>query len=118
MSDAMNHATEILQLLAASNERALATAPLISPWHHGNGVLCCGTLRIATLSIDTNPTDEFKAELLDWICQQLNMESRLTEAMRVVVEQLGQVRGKTHDEYLECQYALSRAHAILKEKGD
>jgi hypothetical protein len=41
-------------------------------WHHGNGTLCCGTLRIAREDFDTNPNPEFKKEIFDWICTTLN----------------------------------------------
>lgn len=43
-----------------------------SEWHHGNGVLCCGTLRIATADFDTNPSEEFREEMFDWIVAKLN----------------------------------------------
>ena len=46
--------------------------PLLGRWHHGNGVLCSGSLRIATWDCDTNPPDEFRDEVLDWVCSTLN----------------------------------------------
>ena len=77
----------ILQLLDASNARADA-APLSGRWHYGNGILCCGTLRIAALSIDTNPADSFKVELINWMCDRLNERTELpraNEAIRVLM---------------------------------
>lgn len=44
-------------------------------WHHGSGVLCCGTLRIAVIDIDTQPSKEFTDELLEWVCETLNAEA-------------------------------------------
>lgn len=41
-------------------------------WHHGNGVLVCGTLRIAVESFDTNPDVALKNEVFDYICRTLN----------------------------------------------
>lgn len=46
--------------------------PLIGRWHHGRGVLVCGTVQVAREDFDTNPAEEFKTELLDWICATLN----------------------------------------------
>ena len=48
--------------------------PLSGKWHHGNGVLICGTLRIAREDFDVLPSSEFKKELFDWICEVLNRE--------------------------------------------
>ena len=41
-------------------------------WHHGNGVLCVGSLRIAVESFDTNPDNEVKNEVFEYICETLN----------------------------------------------
>jgi hypothetical protein len=41
-------------------------------WHHGNGVLCAGTLRIAREDFDTNPADKVKKDIFDWTCATLN----------------------------------------------
>ena len=41
-------------------------------WHHGNGVLCVGSLRIAAESFDTNPDNEVKNEVFEYICETLN----------------------------------------------
>jgi hypothetical protein len=41
-------------------------------WHHGNGVLVCGGVRIARADFDTNPSREFQENMFDWICQTLN----------------------------------------------
>lgn len=48
--------------------------PLKAHFRHNNGYICCGTLRIAKEDIDTNPSDTFKKELFDWICETLNAE--------------------------------------------
>lgn len=41
-------------------------------WHHGNGALVCGTLRIAVESFDTDPVVDLKNEVFDYICNTLN----------------------------------------------
>lgn len=46
--------------------------PLSGRWHHGNGVLVCGGVRIAREDFDTQPCDSVKTELLDWMCETLN----------------------------------------------
>lgn len=46
--------------------------PLLGEWHHGDGVLCSGSLRIARADFDTNPADAFKREVFDWMCATLN----------------------------------------------
>lgn len=46
--------------------------PLTGRWHHGNGNLVCGTIRIAVEDIDTLPSEQVKTELFDWICHTLN----------------------------------------------
>lgn len=49
-----------------------ARPPLSGRWRYSGDLLCCGTLRIAALDIDTQPSDEFKARLLEWMCETLN----------------------------------------------
>lgn len=46
--------------------------PLTGHWHHGNGILVSGGVRIARADFDTNPSDEFAKPIFDWICQTLN----------------------------------------------
>jgi len=46
--------------------------PLVGRWHHGNGVLVSGSIRIARWDCDTNPPQEFQNEVLDWACATLN----------------------------------------------
>jgi hypothetical protein len=46
--------------------------PLIGTWHHGEGHLVSGTIRISRWDCDTNPPVEFRDRLLDWICDTLN----------------------------------------------
>lgn len=48
-------------------------------WHHGNGVLVCGSIRIATADFDTNPSKEFQNQMFDWICTTLNQEAQKYE---------------------------------------
>jgi hypothetical protein len=48
------------------------SSPLSGRWHHGNGALACGTLRVARADFDTNPSETVQAEVFDWICEVLN----------------------------------------------
>lgn len=50
----------------------LPEPPLTGHWHHGNGILVSGGVRIARADFDTNPSDEFAKPIFDWICQTLN----------------------------------------------
>lgn len=54
------------------DERKEFEAPLIGRWHHGNGVLVCGSIRVAVESFDTQPNQEFVDQMFDWICETLN----------------------------------------------
>ncbi|ANN70883.1 hypothetical protein BAU08_05645 [Bordetella bronchialis] len=57
-------------------------APLSGKWHHGNGILCCGSLRIAAIDIDTQPAEAVQAEILDWMCARLNAPAQDAERER------------------------------------
>lgn len=46
--------------------------PLIGRWHHGQGHLVSGSIRISRWDCDTNPPVEFRDRLLDWMCATLN----------------------------------------------
>lgn len=46
--------------------------PLLGDWRHGNGYVCCGSMRIFRTDIDTNPSEEYTNKLLDWVCKTLN----------------------------------------------
>lgn len=48
------------------------TPPNYGRWHHGNGVLCVGSIRVAREDFDTNPTNKIKDEIFDWMCKTLN----------------------------------------------
>ena len=47
----------------------------VNRWHHGNGCLVCGDIRIAIADFDTNPSEEFKNSMFDWMCEVLNNEA-------------------------------------------
>lgn len=53
-------------------DKAITQPVLIGRWHHGNGVLVCGTVRIASADFDTNPPKQFQNEMFDWMCEILN----------------------------------------------
>jgi hypothetical protein len=46
--------------------------PLLGRWHHGDGHLVSGTIRIAKWDCDTNPPVEFRDDVLEWVCDTLN----------------------------------------------
>ncbi len=41
-------------------------------WHHGEGNLCCGTMRYMRADFDTQPAPEIRAAIFDWICCTMN----------------------------------------------
>lgn len=53
---------------------------LLGRWHHGAGQIVCGTVRIASESFDTDPCQEFKDEMLDWMCETLNQATAVYNA--------------------------------------
>jgi len=38
------------------------------PFRHSNGVICCGSLRVARADFDTNPPADVQKEILDALC--------------------------------------------------
>lgn len=50
----------------------LRNAELSGRWHHGHGILCCGTLRIMRADFDTNPSTAFQGTLFNQVCGTLN----------------------------------------------
>jgi hypothetical protein len=119
---------EVTQHVATFPNKPAAVAwpsepPLTGRWHHGNGVLVSGSIRIAHADFDTNPPDEFRDEVLDWMCATLNAaiaaptaqaapqsadenegmtrEQWIEQAMRVYL-----IAGDTEDEARECAKAL------------
>jgi hypothetical protein len=46
--------------------------PLLGRWHHGEGYLCSGTLRIARADFDTNPAPAFRDAVFQWVVDELN----------------------------------------------
>jgi len=49
-------------------------SPLHGNWSHDNGIISCGTIRIAIVAFDTCPN--FQEEVLDWMCDTLNKEQQ------------------------------------------
>lgn len=54
--------------------------PLTGRWHHGQGYLVSGSIRISRWDCDTNPPVEFRDKLLDWMCETLNSAVNAWEA--------------------------------------
>lgn len=48
---------------------------LESRWRHADGMLFCGTLRIAKADFDTDPSEDFKTTVFDQIVAALNAEA-------------------------------------------
>jgi hypothetical protein len=46
--------------------------PLSGEWRYSNGYVCCGSMRIFRLDIDTNPSEEYIKTLMAWVIQTLN----------------------------------------------
>ena len=62
----------VFRLADAFPQETVTAPPLLGHWRHSNGVLCCGSLRIATDNFDTSPSADFVAEIWTWICETLN----------------------------------------------
>ena len=45
---------------------------MLGNWRINNGILRAGTLRIAKMDYDTNPSDEFKKDIEQFIVTALN----------------------------------------------
>lgn len=73
-------------LKEAALEKLTEQPPLLGNWHHGNGEICNGSLRVATASIDTNPTDSVRDEILEWMCNTLNAPKLTKEAFLDQIE--------------------------------
>lgn len=75
-SDAHNRVTvdALRAALAAQAPSPVAPSepPLFGNWHHGEGILVSGTIRIARWDCDTNPPTAFRDKALDWVCATLN----------------------------------------------
>ena len=55
------------------NDGDLKPCPLGSgDYRISNQILCKGTIRIAVFDIDTDPSDEFKNELFEFVLNRLN----------------------------------------------
>lgn len=61
-----------LALARAEQAEPVAEPTLIGRWHHGNGALCSGSLRIAQADFDTQPPREFQSKVFDEICEAMN----------------------------------------------
>ncbi len=69
------------EVLFTQAEAASEREPvLLGRWHHGEGNVCSGSMRLLRADFDTNPSEEFQRELLDWLCEVMNAE--LQNALR------------------------------------
>lgn len=69
-----NDGSQATHVLLQAIPAKIDNPPLTGHWHHGNGVLVSGGIRIAREDFDTNPPEPFKKEVFDWICKVLNKE--------------------------------------------
>jgi hypothetical protein len=54
-------------------QNGLEAEPLfLGQWHHGEGNLCCGTMRYMRADFDTQPAQEIRTAVFDWICSTMN----------------------------------------------
>jgi len=65
-------AAPVAQAEPSNTDSRDAEPPLTGRWHHGNGQLVSGTIRVARWDCDTNPPIEFRDDLLEWMCDTLN----------------------------------------------
>lgn len=45
---------------------------LLGRFHHGEGFLCSGSIRVMRADFDTNPSAEFQQQFFDWVCEVMN----------------------------------------------
>lgn len=50
----------------------LYEAGLYSRFHHGNGFMCAGTLRVLRADFDTQPRQEFQDAFFNQVCGSMN----------------------------------------------
>lgn len=62
--------------------------PLLGRWHHGHGMLVCGTINVARADFDTNPTQQLQEDLFTWACDTLNEKINEYDAERRAKEML------------------------------
>lgn len=65
-------ATNVANAYLAEHPADEPPKPLRGEWRHSNGIICCGSLRIAVADFDTQPSPEFVTEVFDWICKTMN----------------------------------------------
>ena len=59
---------------------SLPLPPLTGRWRYNQGYMCCGTIRVFRQDIDTNPSEEMKAEIFGWMAEVLNAASQAPQA--------------------------------------
>jgi hypothetical protein len=62
-----NFSQELWDARVAAASKAAPAEPW-GPFRHSNGVICCGSLRVARADFDTNPPPEVQKEILDALC--------------------------------------------------
>lgn len=82
--------------------------PIGGTWRNGNNqFLCCGTMRVAREDFDTNPSEEYKKEVFDWICDALNNYNDLAKEHNKIVVEHRKLK-KQLDEYKEKEQAQAK----------
>lgn len=54
-------------------------------WRHNSNYICAGSMRIAKVDIDTNPSVKYINELLDWVCKTFNASINHEAAIKQAV---------------------------------
>ena len=102
-----------------SDQRELKPCPLTGEWRHGNGAICCGTLRIARADFDTDPDPEYQREILDYLCASANQNTRHTapEVQTELASLLREVVSRFADEDLESPFIAGRLKEYSSKNG-
>lgn len=109
-------AADEVELLPEQPDAGKPTAgPLSGRWHHGNGTLACGTLRIAREDFDTDPSPEFRAAVFDQIVSALNDATvSETQASRATPGTENHWSGMRFSQRMDL---LTAAIAVFRETG-
>jgi hypothetical protein len=106
--------------------------PLRGEWRHSHGVISCGTLRIAIEDFDTDPCEQFKTEVLDWMCQRLNERhpapsdaadlraevERLRKELRTMTDNRNHLIGQRDTARQECRDHFRQVQELCAKHND
>lgn len=55
---------------------------IMSEWRHNNGFLIKHTMRVAKEDFDTDPSDDYKKEIFDYLCEAANNYEQANEKIQ------------------------------------